>query len=1130
MPVRVSLTHRTTYRYERPAELGPQIIRLRPAPHNRTPIHTYSLRLKPERHFLNWQQDAYGNYLARVVVPDKAPRFEVLVNLVADLQAYNPFDFFLESGAEEFPFAYGGQDLENLETYLKPDPVTPLLSEFIARVDRTKRRTVDFLVELNRKVHEAVAYVIRLEPGVQTPEDTLKIGRGSCRDSAWLFVQVCRNLGLAARFVSGYLIQLTPDERPLEGPQGPERDFTDLHAWAEVYAPGAGWIGLDATSGLLVAEGHIPLACTPRPSSAAPVSGMVQDVETEFDFEMSVSRVVDVPRVTKPYSDDEWSAIVARGSHVDEVLERNDVRLTMGGEPTFVGIDNPDAPEWNTQALGKEKLRRANGLGRRLQQLWAPGGAIHHGHGKWYPGEALPRWAITIISRTDGEPVWKDVKWFASADEDLGHTTEHAARFIRTLGRVLAVHDQGVMPVYEDAWYHLWRERRLPVNVDPLESKLDDPLERERLARVFRSGLNEPSGYVMPLGHDGQRFVSGRWFVREEHCFLHPGDFPIGYRLPLESLPWHDPTQDDAPVMLDPSVPREPLPQFQQLLHRLNGPFVALDRAAPITHQGRSHGGSDDGLLEKKGEPEGSQRKGQTGPDDREQRGADELPLGPVKTALCTEVRGGVLHVFLPPTYSTEAFLQLLAGVEQTCEITGHKVKLEGYGAPKDPRLTDFKLTPDPGVLEVNVPPTRSWNQLLQQNEQLYTAAREERLTAEKFDLDGKHIGSGGGNHLVLGATTPLESVFLRRPDVLVSLISFWHNHPALSFLFSGQFIGPTSQAPRVDEARNDSVYELELAFDELLRHQNVQPWLVDRVLRNLLVDVTGNTHRTEFCIDKLYSPDLATGRLGLVEMRAFEMPPHFKMASAQHLLVRSIVAAFSERPYKERLVKWGTSLHDRFMLPHFVKHDLIDALRFLEERGFGLDPQWFEPHYQFRFPYYGEIARDDVHLEVRGALEPWHVLGEESAAAGQTRYVDSSLERIQVKVKGVTFDRYLVCCNSVALPLHPTGTRGEFIAGVRYRAWQPPFCLHPTIGVHGPLHLDLYDRWNQRAIAGCTYHVVHPGGRANADRPINAVAAESRRIARFDESGHTPRSYTPQFCGVNSDFPMTLDLRRVSF
>ncbi len=1125
MAVRVALHHKTTYSYERPASLGPQIVRLRPAPHNRTPIHSYSLRIEPQEHFLNWQQDPHGNYLARIVVPEKTPVFSVEVSLVADLEAYNPFDFFLEPTAEEVPFAYGDADRENLATYLEKGEMTPLLSEFLETIDRSPRRTVDFLVDLNRRVHEAVEYVIRMEPGVQTPEHTLQVAKGSCRDSAWLLVQACRHLGLAARFVSGYLIQLEPDERPLTGPQGPERDFTDLHAWTEVYVPGAGWIGLDATSGLLAAEGHIPLACSPSPRSASPVEGGVEKVETQFDFEMHVERVVDRPRITKPYTQEQWEAILARGHEIDQALTSADVRLTMGGEPTFVGAMNPDADEWNTRALGPEKLALADVLSRDLHELWARGGLLHHGQGKWYPGEQLPRWAISVISRADGEPIWKDVNRFAMSGTSEGHTEKDAERFVFELARVLGLSSDGIQAGYEDAWYYMWRERRLPANVDPLESNLEEKFERERLAKVFRQGLGKVIGYVFPLAHTGASFITGHWFLREEHCFLHPGDSPMGYRLPIDGLPWiaYVDREDEAP--LDPTVVRPDLPSFQAIWSGIEARSKQA-KPDPIALQ-RRYGkagelGSGDGRA-----PQGDPSRFAPSEEILAQMDRDAL-AGLVKTAMCVEPRDGILRLFLPPIQRVEAYLELCAAIEETSRRTGLKVQLEGYPPPDDPRLRVFKLTPDPGVLEVNVPPTDGWAPLVEQTEQLYTAAKVRGLTAEKFELDGRHVGSGGGNHLVLGANYCLDSVFLRRPDVLRSLIGFWHNHPSLSFLFAGQFIGPTSQAPRVDEGRNDSVYELEIAFAELLRHPNPPPWLVDRALRHLLTDVTGNTHRTEFCIDKLYSPDSSTGRLGLVEMRAFEMPPHHRMASAQHLLVRSILAAFANQPYDEVLVKWGTSIHDRFLLPHFVRSDFDDALRFLAERGYPLDPAWFEPHFEFRFPYYGEIVKDDVILEVRGALEPWNVLGEEAGAGGQTRYVDSSVERIQVSLRGATPSRHVACCNGVEIPLHPTGARGESVAGIRYRAWQPPSCLHPTIGVDGPLRLDIFDKWNGRSIAGCTYHVVHPGGRANEDRPINAVAAESRRIARFEKAGHTPMSYQPIRVGVNPDFPVTLDLRRV--
>lgn len=1120
MAVRVALTHRTTYEYERPAQMGPQVIRLRPAPHNRTPIHSYSLKIQPPEHFLNWQQDPHGNFLARIVVPEKTKRFEVLVDMVADLEAYNPFDFFLEPGAENYPFEYSPEQRHELTTYLEKSELTPALARFLEGVDKTSRRTVDFLVDLNQKISNAVDYVIRMEPGVQTPEETLGIGSGSCRDSAWLLVQAARQLGVAARFVSGYLIQLTPDQRPLDGPPGPERDFTDLHAWAEVYVPGGGWIGLDPTSGLFAAEGHIPVACAPTPTTAAPVEGAVEKVDGTFDFEMHVQRIVDVPRVTKPYTDDQWEAILTLGDRVDASLDAQDVRLTMGGEPTFVASKNPDAAEWNTEAMGPDKLGIADRLARKLRQLWAPGGLFHHGQGKWYPGEQLPRWALSVVSRVDGQPIWSRAEFFALSEQPPGHTEKDAERFVRTLIEVLAIDDRGLLPAYEDAWYYMWRERRLPVNVDPLASKLSDKVERDRLTRVFRQGLNKTVGWVLPLGHDGFDFVTGKWFLREENCFLVPGDSPMGFRLPLDSVPWTADVDYDGPIALDPTVERPALPSFDEVRARRQSvartPVRLQTPGAPYPGQ--------EGPEKTRVGSRPSAAKVALGEGTAPLLGISAL--GIVKTALCVEPRDGILKIFLPPMATAESFIELIAAIERTCELTGLPVQLEGYPAPDDPRLRVFKLTPDPGVLEVNVPPVSGFRNLVEQTEQLYEAARHEGLAAEKFDLDGKHIGSGGGNHLVFGAQTPLESPFLRRPDLLRSLISFWHNHPSLSYLFSGQFIGPTSQSPRVDEARNDAVYELELAFAQLPHGREVPPWLVDRILRHLLTDVTGNTHRTEFCIDKLYSPDSATGRLGLLEMRAFEMPPHHRMASAQHVLVRALLALFHEKPYQERLVKWGTSLHDKFLLPHFIKHDLVDALSYIRARGFDLDPTWFEPHYQFRFPYYGQFVKDDVLVEVRGALEPWHVLGEESSGGGQSRYVDSSLERIQIKARGLTPDRHLICVNGVVLPLHRTDVVSEGVAGVRYRAWQPPSCLHPTIGIDGPLRIELYDSWNRRAIAGSLYHVVHPGGRAAEDRPVNAVAAESRRIARFQHLGHTPTCYEPRRAGVNADFPMTLDLR----
>jgi len=1100
MGIRVALSHVTRYRYDRPVTLLPHVVRLRPAPHARTPSLGYSIRVEPAGHFLNWQQDPYGNWLARLVFPKPARELAVTIDLVADLTTINPFDFFIEETAEKYPFRYDEALKRELAPYLETQPAGPRLREVIDAAKRTDVRTIDYLVGLNQIVHKHISYVIRMEPGVQAPEQTLDLGRGSCRDSAWLLVQLCRHLGLAARFCSGYLIQLVADEKPLDGPEGPTADFTDLHAWAEVYVPGAGWIGLDATSGLLAAEGHIPLACTADPQSAAPVSGsyswskLNEDdkvIET-FDHHMAVSRIREAPRVTKPYTPSQWNAIETLGERIDADLADMDVRLTMGGEPTFVSIDDRDADEWNTAALGEGKRKKAIALVKRLRDRFAPGGLLHFGQGKWYPGESLPRWAFNCYWRRDGEPIWTQSRLVANEHEPYGFTSADAGRFIRTLAEVLGVNPDHAIAGHEDAWYYMWRERRLPVNVDPLKSNLDDPEERERLAKVFESKLGSVVGYALPVRREIDGWRSGPWFVRKERLFLLPGDSPMGFRLPLDSLPWEAPGNRQFMEERDPFAPRGPLPKMQ-----------ASGRRESIVAS--------------------SARNSRLTPAARQ---VDPL----VRTAICVEARNGVMHVFLPPARFLEDYLDLVAAVEETAAGLYMPVRIEGYTPPDDPRVNHLSVTPDPGVIEVNIHPSHSWRECVDHTKIVYEEARLTRLASEKFMLDGRHTGTGGGNHVVMGGPSPAESPFLRRPDLLKSFLGFWNNHPSLSYLFSGLFIGPTSQHPRVDEARHDALRELEIAFQQVQTDEPQPAWLVDRIFRHLLTDSTGNTHRAEFCIDKLYNPDASSGRRGLVELRSFEMPPHAEMSCAQQLLLRSLLASFWHEPYERKLVRWGTALHDQFLLPHFVEADFHDALDELRTRsGYSLDPAWFTPHVEFRFPRLGSVAHRGVHLELRTAIEPWHVLGEENAGGGTARFVDSSVERVQVKVSGLTDTRHIVACNGRRVPLHPTGVNGEFVAGVRFRAWQPPSCLHPTIPVHAPLVFDILDTWNDRSLGGCTYHVSHPGGRSFDVFPVNALEAESRRVARFFAFGHSPGSIDVPVEERSREFPHTLDLRQAT-
>jgi uncharacterized protein (DUF2126 family) len=1102
MTIHVALTHETRYRYDRPIQLGPQTIRLRPAAHSRTPILSYALAVEPAGHFLNWQQDPFGNFLARVVFPDKVTSFVVRVDLVADMAVHNPFDFFLEPEAETYPFEYDAQLRRELEPFLEPAPPEPVLAAWLAAFPRpTAEKTTDFLVALNRQLANEIEYVVRMEPGIQTPDETLTLKRGSCRDSSWLLVQILRHLGVAARFVSGYLIQLTPDVKSLDGPSGTTHDFTDLHAWAEAYLPGAGWIGLDPTSGLLTGEGHIPLACAPHAVSAAPICGLLEDCEIDFDFSMSVDRIAETARVTKPYTDAQWQAIDALGRRLDAEFKEGDVRVTIGGEPTFVAIDDPDGAEWNTTATGPTKRVCAADLIERLRLRFAPHGLLHFGQGKWYPGEQLPRWAFSLYWRGDGKPLWRDRAYVANEAVDYAPTSAQARAFCEGIARRLDLPVQAAVAAYEDPWYFAAAERRLPENLDPVDNKLDDPMTRARLARVFERNLGTPVGFVLPVqrwqaADTSRRWITEPWSTRAKRLFVMPGESPVGYRLPLPSLPYIVPTRYPHIVPLDPFEVRAELPEPDERRQ----PFLT--------------GASSNGHDRERAQARAVQH-------DTEQN------VVPVRTALVVEARDGRLNVFLPPVESVEDYLDLLAAVEDTAAELLAPVHIEGYGPPQDPRLNVIKVTPDPGVIEVNIHPSHNWDEMVATTNAIYEEARLARLGTEKFMLDGRHTGTGGGNHVVLGGPTPADSPFLRRPDLLASLIRFWQHHPAMSYLFSGMFIGPTSQAPRVDEARHDGLFELELAFTEVPDPtRTVPPWLVDRIFRNLLIDVTGNTHRSEICIDKLYSPDSPTGRLGLVEFRAFEMPPHAQMSLAQQQLLLALVARFWKEPYRGDLVRWGTQLHDRWMLPHFVWRDLCDVITDMNRGGYALEIDWFAPHFEFRFPRYGEVQFGDVTIELRQALEPWHVLGEEGAPGGTVRYVDSSLERLQVRAVGLAGERYSIGCNGMRVPLTATGMPGEYVGGVRFRAWQPAASLHPTIPVDAPLVFDLYDRWTGRAVAGCTYHVVHPGGRNFEDFPVNSYAAESRRLSRFFPYGHTVgRSEEPKEL-VRKEFPYTLDLR----
>jgi uncharacterized protein (DUF2126 family)/transglutaminase-like putative cysteine protease len=1106
MSIKVALEHRTSYTFDRLVQVYPHIVRLRPAPHSRTTIDAYSLRVEPADHFINWQQDALGNFLARLVFPNPTRELIVTVGLIADLKVINPFDFFIEDWAETWPggsgFVYPKDVLEDLQLYLRPvdeegdgsgpgELVRAWVSNFSVP-DGT--RTIDFLVALNRAIRVDVAYSLRMEPGVQTPDFTLRSGIGSCRDSAWLLVSILRQFGLAARFVSGYLVQLASDIKALDGPSGPAADFTDLHAWTEVYIPGAGWIGMDPTSGLFAGEGHIPLAATAHPAAAAPISGSTGVCETILEFTNTVTRVHEDPRVTLPYTDAAWQTICDVGRRVDERLVDGDVRLTIGGEPTFVSVDNQVDEEWTTAADGPHKRERASALAARLKSVWAPQGLIHRGQGRWYPGEPLPRWQIGIYWRTDGLPLWTDEALLADpwAVEPTSSPAKDEAPYQLLAGVAdgLGLPLSQVRPAYEDPLARLAAKVRKPQG-DPVQAgddlAQDTGAGRDSLLARLDESTTAPAAFVLPLHRrdDDAAWASADWRLRRGRVVLVEGDSPAGLRLPLAAISWRPPR---ASFMVDPGTVTD-----------------ALADAADV----------EDAEL-------------------------DESETAPT-TALVAEVRDGLLYVFLPPTEALEHFVDLIARIEAAAAKADCPVVIEGYGPPPDPRLQSTTITPDPGVIEVNVAPAASYAEQTQLLETLYEEARLARLSTESFDFDGTHGGTGGGNHITLGGITPADSPMLRRPDLLVSLLTYWQRHPALSYLFAGRFVGTTSQAPRVDEGRSEALYELEIAFAEIARLASssedgtAPPWVTDRALRHLLTDITGNTHRAEFCIDKLYSPDSPRGRLGLLELRGFEMPPHLRMAMVQSLLVRSLVSWFWDEPLRAPLIRHGANLHGRYLLPHFLIHDIADVAADLRAHGIPFETSWLDPFTEFRFPRIGTAVFDGVEIELRGAIEPWNTLGEESTATGTARYVDSSVERIQIRIIGADRHRYVVTVNGYPVPLLATDNPDIHVGGVRYKAWQPPSALHPTITVDVPLRIELIDLTTATSRGGCTYHVAHPGGMAYDEPPVNAVAAESRRARRFEATGFTPgkldlaalrEKQARLFTDVGA--PGILDLRRV--
>ena len=1076
--MRILIEHRSRYTYPRPALLGPHVIRLRPSDHTQARIESYTLAIKPE-HRVHWQRDPHGNHVARVTFKagQKIEVLDLLVAMAVEINPVNPFDFFIDDRVKQLPFTYPEHQDTELAPYLDTgDPAYRMgkkANELLASLPWSGD-TMDLLVKLNATVREKIAYVIRDEPGVWTPEETLTHGRGSCRDAAVLLVALMRQRGIAARFVSGYLVQLADEGMIPNEPKGVARDVVDLHAWAEAFIPGAGWIGFDGTSGLLCGEGHIPLASVASPAHASPLDGTSDIGATAVEFSTSITRLGHETRPTAPYPEEVWADLVSQGDHIDQRLTAAGLEVWIGGEPTFTSREHQVREEWQGGALGPDKWERGRALADTLRDRLAPGGLVLARMGKHYPGESLPRWALDVIGRRDGAPLWPPRSLFERGTAESAHQVAEA--IATALGIAATLH-----PAFEDPWEVLRTEAQLPADVDPRTSGLDDPEERRRLATILDRGVGSVVGYVLPLARDASGWLTETWKFRRGHLFLIPGDSPLGLRLPLASLP---PGVDHAVWAEAPDLP-DPR------------------RDAPDDHQGARATG--------------------VGATKQAEAKRTEAGLG-VRTALAVEPRDGQIWVFVPPLPRFDDFCTLIAALDAARETTGIAIHLEGYPPPPSPQRLRFAVTPDPGVLEVNLPPVTSCREATALHATVFDAALANGLTAERYLLDGRLAGSGGGNHITIGGPTPERSPWFARPDLLASLITFVQHHPSLSFMMTGLFVGPTSQAPRIDEARHDALYELEIALQAL---EEPQPaWRIDALLRHLLVDVSGSTHRAELSIDKLFDPHTPYGRQGLVELRAFEMPPHPRMLAAQAILVRGLLAAFVDKPYHHPFVRWGEALHDKYLLPFWMWRDFEDVLAYLGAQSVALPADGFRPFVELRCPLVGTLEVDDARVEVRNAIEPWHVLGEEATPTGTARYVDSSLERLELRTVGLDPERYAVVVNGLVIPLREAVGRDISVGGVRFRAWCPPHALQPHLGIHHPLRIDVLDRWSPRCVAGGAYHVWHPEGRAFEAPPLTRVEAAARRARRFTLEGPSPLP-TPREVPAHPDHPYTLDLRR---
>ncbi len=1063
MSTRIALTQRFAYRFSRPVQLSTHWLRLRPAPHTPCAIAAYSLRVEADPNWLNWLRDPFENHLGRLDIPEPTSKLAIEVELIADLEPVNPFDFLVEPFASKYPFDYPQQLRKELAPYLRVGKTGPRLTAWLDGLSPTAGYIIEQLEAINAQVAKSLAPTGPGRPGAVDVEAVLECGSGSAWELAWLLTLALRRLGLAARFTYGYRILLDP---------AGQADKANNHAWSEVFLPGSGWVGLDPVAGLFTSEGHIPLASAPEPLRAVPIVGYRESCDETRNDEIRIRRLVPLPP-SWPYSESQWADIQGLGHRIDTALHGENIALSVARGLCFVSTRDADAPEWNLTSLGSGKRRAAEELLQRLWRRLAPGGVLHVGQGETYGGEALPRWNLSCFLRADGFPIWRNgdlLEWGKKSEG--GVTSQDAKRLARALTEALGLSEEFVIPAYEDGLHELWMNRAL-VDYMPSTEELRDPQQRRNLASRLSSSQGEAVGYVLPLRWDPteERWASGKWTFRRDGLYLTPGDSPIGYRLPLESLP----VADGAPVETEPERCQfEDRPLLPDIHGELSARLTTLSPA--------------DAKLE----------------------AADATPVpgaGAPRTALCIEIRGGRLCIFMPPLTHLEHYLDLVAALETAAQALAAPVTFEGYEPPQDYRLRRLTLEPDAGILKVWLPEAPSWAQQLEVLNATYDEATQTGLQGERIMADGRRLPPGGGAELLLGGERPIDSPFLRRPELLRSLIVYWQQHPSLSYFFAGRSIGPGGDAPRPDEGRDESLYELAIALEHIPPGESHYPWIPDRLLRHLLADPAGNMRRAEIRVDQLYAPDRAGLRLGRAILRSFETPPDPKLAALQSLLVLGLLAYFDRQPQKAKLTSWGAALQDRFMLPRLLWEDLCAVLQDLNATGYPFQSDWFEPFLALRFPLLGEVQLGDITIQLRSAHEPWPILAEQTTAAGVARFIDSANERLEVRVAGLTPSRYVLACNERRVPLQATGVRGEYVAGVRFKVANPPSTLHPTIRPVDALAFDLIDTWTGRTVGGCTYIPSRPpiSGPAGAPLPIQDIDAGRGKVLPIPPSVSMP-------------------------